>query len=171
MLNIPGYIKTWIYDYHTQGYNYLSMPKSRIAVEDIPYNSGNMDIREQSHLHPVQSIREVFGLSVSSNNNLDFFSITLHNAMWHCPVVKTICLTDRKEILYTSGQLHCCDVAQISLWSVAYILNQSTASFGRISNSIVISLVWRVHVFHMWRKSLKQVKISVINLNLHLDST
>ena len=60
MLNIPGYIKTWMYDYHTQGYNYLSMPKSRIAVEDIPYNSGNMDIREQSHLHPVQSIREVF---------------------------------------------------------------------------------------------------------------
>ena len=33
------------------------------------------------------------------------------------------------------------DVCKMSLWSVAHILNQSTANLGRISNSIEISLV------------------------------
>ena len=40
-----------------------------------------------------------------------------------------------------SWQLHYCD---ISLWSVEYILNQSTANFGQILNLIEISLVGRV---------------------------
>ena len=37
-------------------------------------------------------------------------------------------------------QLHCRDVCRISLWSVVYVLNQSPANFGRISNLIKISL-------------------------------
>ena len=41
----------------------------------------------------------------------------------------------------TSRQCNCRDVCKISLWSVKYILNQSTANFGQISNSIEISLV------------------------------
>ena len=40
-----------------------------------------------------------------------------------------------------SRQLHCRDVCKILLWLVEYILNQSTANFGRISNSIEIALV------------------------------
>ena len=36
--------------------------------------------------------------------------------------------------------LSCRDVSKISLWSVEYILNQSTSTFGVISNSIEISL-------------------------------
>ena len=50
---------------------------------------------------------------------------------------------DHNEILHTSRQLHCHDVCKIPLWSAEYILNQSTAYFGRISNSIEISLVGR----------------------------
>ena len=46
-------------------------------------------------------------------------------------------------MLHTSRQLHCRDVCKILLWSVEDILNQSTASFGRIANSIQISLVGR----------------------------
>ena len=49
-------------------------------------------------------------------------------------------MTDHKEILHTSRQLHCRDVCEISLWSVENILNQSTAKFGRISNLIEISV-------------------------------
>ena len=41
------------------------------------------------------------------------------------------------------GQLHCHDVCKILLWSVEYILNQSTANFGQISNLIEIVLVGR----------------------------
>ena len=52
--------------------------------------------------------------------------------------------TDYNEILHTSRQLHCRDVCNISLWSVRYILNWSTPTFGRISNSIEISSVGRV---------------------------
>ena len=39
-----------------------------------------------------------------------------------------------------SRQLHCRDVCKISLWSVECILNHSTANFGRISNSIEMSV-------------------------------
>ena len=49
-----------------------------------------------------------------------------------------------KKILHTSRQLHCRDVCKIPMWSVEYILNQNTAYFGRISNSIEISSVGRV---------------------------
>ena len=49
--------------------------------------------------------------------------------------------TDHNKILHTSRQCNCRDVCKISLWSVEYILNQSTANFGRISNWIEISLV------------------------------
>ena len=35
----------------------------------------------------------------------------------------------------------CRDVCKILLWSVEYILNQSTANYGRIFNSMEISLV------------------------------
>ena len=52
-----------------------------------------------------------------------------------------IYLPDHNEILHTSWQLHCHDMCKISLWSVEYILNQGTANFGRISNSIEISFV------------------------------
>ena len=48
--------------------------------------------------------------------------------------------SDHNEILPTSRQLHCREVCKILLWSVQYILNQSTGNFGRISNSIEISL-------------------------------
>ena len=41
-----------------------------------------------------------------------------------------------------SQQLHCLDVHKISLWSVQYILNQSTSNFGLISNFIEISGAW-----------------------------
>ena len=40
-----------------------------------------------------------------------------------------------------SQQLHYRDVYKISLWSVKYILSQSTESFGQISNLIEILLV------------------------------
>ena len=42
-------------------------------------------------------------------------------------------VTDHKEILHMSWQLLCRDECKISLWSVEYNLNQSTANFGRIS--------------------------------------
>ena len=63
-----------------------------------------------------------------------------------------ICFTNHKKILHTSRQLHYRDVCKISLWSVEYILNKSTAHFGRISNSIEISLVGRApgHRFHQF---------------------
>ena len=51
-----------------------------------------------------------------------------------------VCLTDH-NILHTSRQLHCLDMYKILLWLVEYISNQSTVNFGRISNSIEISLV------------------------------
>ena len=54
-----------------------------------------------------------------------------------------MCLTDHNEILRTSRQLHSRDMCKISLWSVEYILNQSTSIFCLISNSIEISLVGR----------------------------
>ena len=38
----------------------------------------------------------------------------------------------------------CRDMCKFSLWSAEYISNQSTAYFGRISNSIEISFVGRV---------------------------
>ena len=44
-----------------------------------------------------------------------------------------------------SRQLHCRDVSKILLWSVENSLNQSTANFGRISNSIEISFMGRAH--------------------------
>ena len=43
-----------------------------------------------------------------------------------------------------SWQLYCRDVCKFLLWSVEYILKQSTANFGRISNSIEILVVGRV---------------------------
>ena len=43
-----------------------------------------------------------------------------------------ICSTDHNEILHTSGQFHCRGVCKISLQSVAYILNQSTANFDDV---------------------------------------
>ena len=52
-----------------------------------------------------------------------------------------ICSTDHNEILHKSRQLHCRDMRKILLWSVEYIINQSTANCGRISNLIEISLV------------------------------
>ena len=54
-----------------------------------------------------------------------------------------MCLTDHNDILRTSRQLHCRDVYKISLWSVEYILNQSTSNICLISNSIEISLAGR----------------------------
>ena len=54
-----------------------------------------------------------------------------------------MCSTDRKEILHMSRQLNCRDMCKILLWLGEYILKQSTAYFGRISNSIKISLVGR----------------------------
>ena len=55
-----------------------------------------------------------------------------------------MCFTDHNGILHMSRQLHCRDVCKILLWSVEYILNQSTANFGQISNSIEIALMGRV---------------------------
>ena len=52
-------------------------------------------------------------------------------------------ISDHNEILHMPRQSHCRDMCKVSLWSVEYILNQSTANFGRISNSIEISLVGR----------------------------
>ena len=48
---------------------------------------------------------------------------------------------NHNEILYMSWQCKCRDLCKISLWWVEYILNQSTANFGQISNLIKISLV------------------------------
>ena len=50
-------------------------------------------------------------------------------------------LNNPNEILHTSRQLHYRDVSKISLRSVECVSNQSTANFGRNSNSIEISLV------------------------------
>ena len=50
-----------------------------------------------------------------------------------------ICFNDHSVILHTPRQCKCHNVYKISLWSVEYILNQSTAAnVGRISNSIEI---------------------------------
>ena len=54
-----------------------------------------------------------------------------------------MCLTEHTEILHTSRQLHCRDLCKIPLWLVEYVLNQSSAKFDRISNSIEIPLVGR----------------------------
>ena len=54
-----------------------------------------------------------------------------------------VCLADRRGILHMSRQLHCRGVCGILWWSVEYILGRSTADFGRISNSIGVSLVGR----------------------------
>ena len=51
--------------------------------------------------------------------------------------------TDHHEILHTPRQCNCRDVRKIPLWSVRHILIQSATNFGRISNSIEISLVGR----------------------------
>ena len=59
-----------------------------------------------------------------------------------------IYLTDHNQILYMSRQWHCRGMCKILLWSVECILNQSTAYFGRISNSIEISLVGRAPGFN-----------------------
>ena len=50
-------------------------------------------------------------------------------------------LTNHKEILHMSRQLHCRDMWKILLWSVEHILSQSTANFGRIQNFFEIPLV------------------------------
>ena len=50
------------------------------------------------------------------------------------------CATDHNGISHTSRQCHCCDVCKIPLWSVQYILNQTTSNFDQISNSIEITL-------------------------------
>ena len=47
--------------------------------------------------------------------------------------------TDHNKSLHASLQLYCRDVCNISLWSVEYISNQSTETFGWISNSIETS--------------------------------
>ena len=44
-------------------------------------------------------------------------------------------------MLHTSRECCCRDVCKISLWAVEQILNQSTANFDRILNSIEIPLV------------------------------
>ena len=56
-----------------------------------------------------------------------------------------ICRSLIWNVLIRSQQnfAHCNDVCKISLWSVTYILNWSSPNFGRISNSIEISLVGR----------------------------
>ena len=46
-------------------------------------------------------------------------------------------------------QYNCRDVCKISLWSVEYILYQSTPNFGRISNSIEILLMGRALGLHV----------------------
>ena len=48
---------------------------------------------------------------------------------------------DHNEIVHTSRQCNYRDMCKISLWSVERILNQSTANFDWISNSIEIALV------------------------------
>ena len=50
-----------------------------------------------------------------------------------------MCSTDHNKILHTSQQCNCRDWRKISLWSVKYILNQSTSNFGRISNRNIVS--------------------------------
>ena len=50
-----------------------------------------------------------------------------------------MCSADHNNILHMSRQRNCRDVRKISIWSVKYIINQSTPNFGRIS--IEISLV------------------------------
>ena len=52
-----------------------------------------------------------------------------------------ICSNNHNEISHTSRQCNCRDVCKILMWSVKHILNKSTRNFGRISNSIEISLV------------------------------
>ena len=68
-----------------------------------------------------------------------------------------MCLIDHSEILHTSWQLHCPDMCKISLWSIEYNLNQSTAKFGRISIMIKISLVGRCLVVTLtrWANNVK----------------
>ena len=45
--------------------------------------------------------------------------------------------------MHSSRPLYCRNVCKILLWSVEYILNQSSSNFGLISNSTKISLVRR----------------------------
>ena len=46
-----------------------------------------------------------------------------------------------QKFAHITTVIHCRDVCKILLWSVKNILNHITANFGRISNSIEISLV------------------------------
>ena len=62
--------------------------------------------------------------------------------------------TDHNKILHTSRQLHCRAVCKILLWSIEYIFNQNTATFGRFSKSIEISLVGRAPGFACGLRSL-----------------
>ena len=67
--------------------------------------------------------------------------------------------TDHNEILHTSRQCNCRDVSEISLWLVEYILNQSTANFGRISNLILISLVGRAPGICRWNLQVPNLEL------------
>ena len=69
-------------------------------------------------------------------------------------------LADHNEILHM-----CSDMCKISLWLVEYILNQSTANFGWISNLMVILLVWQDKAITDW---INVDLSSVRSIDIHL---
>ena len=85
-----------------------------------------------------------------------------------------IYLTDHNDILHTS-HLHRRDLCRISLWSVEYILNQSTTNFGRISYSIEIPSVGRSpglshhsHDHDRWRNTDSEILYTRLNEQINL---
>ena len=78
------------------------------------------------------------GTRPTKGNSIEFEIRSNFGVLWF-----DICSTERNEILHTSRQLYCRDVCKISLWSAKYVLIESAANFGLISNSIEISLVGR----------------------------
>ena len=81
-----------------------------------------------AYLHPDRHIKmyKKRGTGARPTNGISI-EFEIRSKFWELKF--EIRLTNHSEILYTSRQLHCREVCEISLWSVAYILDQSTANF------------------------------------------
>ena len=103
--------------------------KSTYQQAQIVKTPGLMSIRYRSDT-------KVSGARPTNNISIEFEIRSKFGVLYF-----KIYLTDHNDILHKSRQYNCRDVSKISVWSMGYILNQNTANFGRISNSIEISLI------------------------------
>ena len=120
----------WLY--RTQGHT-APVNKLRTVINQLHEATKSLMI-----LCKIQIIRMNPGPGARPTNAISFeFEIRSKlGALWF-----KIGSIDHNEILHTSQQCNCRDVCKISLWSLEYILNQITAKFCRISNSIEIPFV------------------------------